>query len=1122
MYGEQCFSMNTLSEEVEQNSQEHVYEYAARKIVGKIQSAKTRGDIAERRFLWELLQNACDTALECGCHELTVRINLQSEGFSFIHNGGFFKIDDIGALILGGSGKPFENSDLTGKFGTGFLLSHAVSRVVTVSAWVRNRSAGFAFTLRRDGDDKQIRANFEDCKHELDLPRQLTPGETRFEYHSVTSDGHEVAQQAMLYADRLLPYVFAFNSQLSRVEIVSPAVTVYWQRHTDNEEALRFAPSSAVKVLPLIRSDGDGAVVRLKAYVHSPADGCLATAIFDSEGLRPLGADDPRLYFHFPLEQGSDVGLPIVIHAPFDVDEGRTVPNFLALPKTRDNAEASTTTSNSKNTRLFRDILEGLPSFLTCLARLPEKDALRAVSLCSPARSRFDSAQWSGALRDLLHTLGSEPIVRTDDETGWLQPTECRFPVGTVGPHTKGLQVDVRGVWRLGTALGFKLGSMGDAEAWEQILLGWFQLGIDTVKTLTAEDLLQEAREAGNLVSLASRLKADHKAAHAWLVDLLDLLAPNADDVPVALLDRILPNQNGVFSPCSLLHIDKGIDASIKDIAMELGDDVRAILLDDQLTDGENAPRFGMLSAHVQQSMTNQQAATRIVSVARQVINESMTKGSHKLPAQDRVLRSCVKLALWLARRRPMSDSLVNDLPFVTADGDKADLQPGRDLKLLPVEAWPDSAKQFVDVFPESSRLSSAYYELAADDWPLLREALLQWRIVVPEPFLTEAEYELKADVIAKLAWDQPPPIPKADEMFHCREVGRIPLLGDIIGRIGVDEQRARLFFAFLLNYVAPRDETWRLSETATSRKDPDQSLAVRPCEWLGRVKRDRWVPDASASPPDRLPATRDSLRPFVPWSEIVQDERTFEFLALFGFDRLEVWIRSKSGDDAAAEQNLRDKLAHLAVDATESGLGLDELFQLLQKRRDLRKTVASNRLFGLMIQGVVEQILKDMGLQVRVDDYGYDLLVYERGEADPDIDIWRFKAGTYLVEVKAVSGSSSEVRLTPLQAKTSVDQGPSYVVCVVDLRHADRTTFDDREYAFTEVRRCSRLVVGVGNKLEPFVTNVEEASSGNEGVRVDQTQQLRYCLSEDLWAAGLTLESWIGQAFGGRQPLDT
>jgi uncharacterized protein DUF3883 len=495
-----------------------------------------------------------------------------------------------------------------------------------------------------------------------------------------------------------------------------------------------------------------------------------------------------------------------------------------------------------------------------------------------------------------------------------------------------------------------------------------------------------------------------------------------------------------------------------------------------------------------------------------------LTKAGRKIPDDDNALLQCVALTGWLARNRPTFDGLSRDLPFITAEGTKADLEPGRDPRLFPIEAWVAEARVFADVFPESSRLSSRYFEGAAEDWPTIASALVEWGVAVPEPLVVEEEFDLKSELVSKIVWGPLPASLESDKTVACKQVSRIPLLGDVIGRIGKDENRAKRFFEFLVKYLIHRDERWRRSVPVALQSG--EVLLVRPCEWLGRIKRDRWVPDLSLDEADRgqVPATRDSLRLLVPWADTLNDERCFEFLALLGFDRLEVWIRSTSGGDETAEQRLRDELASVAVDATQSGVGLDELVALVQKRRELQRKVASNRDFGLMIQAAIEEILKSLNLNVTLVDHGYDFEVYERGEADAETDLGWFAAGKYLIEVKAISGNSSEVRLTPLQARTSVDQSANYAVCVVDMRGIDRASLQGSQDSILQISQRAKIILGVGDRLRPLLDNVDQASSGTQDVRIDQAQQLRYCLSENLWTSSACLADWVRRIFSMQQ----
>jgi hypothetical protein len=1112
--------MKSLRAEVQESQHEQALENAVRKILGKIKTVGARGDIAEHRFIWELLQNCCDTATSCGRDSLRVTIELGSDSFTFAHDAGWFNPEDIGALILGGSAKPFDNRDLTGRFGTGFLLSHAVSRVVTVCGW-RDEHTAFAFTISRTGDSAQIKQNFDDCYKDLDCSRDVfqdeVPGDTKFKYQSVRAEGRDIAQHAIVTVDRLLPYVFAFNRVLTRVQLTSPKLSATWSRATGYTVPER-GELAGLAVIPLSRSDADGTIEDLQVQVFRPTDNCLAAAVIDRDGLKSLQPQDPRVYFHFPLEQSADVGLPVAVHGPFEVDEGRTCPIFVrhgtvASDDASTHAQQEPESEGVKNAQLFEGVVQGVVPFLAYLATLQLKGALQALAVRVPGSTRPDAGQWAIELRALATCLMSSAIVRTEDHNPWLQPKDCRFPSSSLSKATQ-LKVDLGALWDLGSAMSYSMCKRENSEEWGEVLEGWRQLGVETPQALRAEDLLQEVRDSQSLSSLAARLSGNEHLALTWLTDLLDLLSPHANNISATLLDGTLPNQAGTLTSCASLQVDKGVDPELKAFGKTLGDDLGEILLDRRLSAERHSPRERLLSAVIQQSMTNEQAVIRIVETARRRVND-MLADSSKSVDRDSALTACVRLALWLAKRSPEFDHMVRDLPFITADWNKLDREPGRDPVLLPSEAWSAHTAPYVDVFPESSRLASAYYLVAANEWPELQAELVRWGVAVTEPVIT-ADYEFKTDDIAKLVLPPAPALPGGEQTYLCHNVSRIPRLNDVTGRIGKDEQRARLFLTFILTFLIARDESWRRCESISLDREKQHQIDIRPSQWLAWIRRIRWVPDVAVDLAERgqLLATRESLKPLIPWSQIADDKLTSEFLALFDFDLLEVWIRSNSHNDPVEEGQLRNKLAQLALNAAQAGLALEEITLFVQERKKLQQSVKENRDFGFLVQELLKAVLEDLNLHVEVVDRGYDFEVYAAGEADTDTDCGQFEIGKYLVEVKAIRGSTSKASLTPLQAKTAVRKSDTYVVCVVDLRSVGGETFQRPERATLQVRRHSRFVMGVGKNLRPLVASVEDAASRTDAVWIDRTQQLRYCLGESVWDSADCLEDWAKRCF--------
>ena len=88
-------------------------------------------DISSRRWIFELLQNAKDIAEK----EVKIEIEFDKNYLEFRHNGKPFLIENIVYLIEQISSKERakelnKNVKTTGKFGTGFITTHLLSKKV--------------------------------------------------------------------------------------------------------------------------------------------------------------------------------------------------------------------------------------------------------------------------------------------------------------------------------------------------------------------------------------------------------------------------------------------------------------------------------------------------------------------------------------------------------------------------------------------------------------------------------------------------------------------------------------------------------------------------------------------------------------------------------------------------------------------------------------------------------------------------------------------------------------------------------------------------------------------------------------------------------------------------------
>ena len=126
-------------------------ENTAQAVFKRLEQLFNARDSYKGRWIWELLQNASDAAKTSG---VRVAVHVSDSEVRFAHSGKPFTKKNIGHLIYHGSTKQGDN-EATGRFGTGFMTTHLISKRVRVEG-VLDDGRKFAFTLSRDGDNPEV------------------------------------------------------------------------------------------------------------------------------------------------------------------------------------------------------------------------------------------------------------------------------------------------------------------------------------------------------------------------------------------------------------------------------------------------------------------------------------------------------------------------------------------------------------------------------------------------------------------------------------------------------------------------------------------------------------------------------------------------------------------------------------------------------------------------------------------------------------------------------------------------------------------------------------------------------------------------------------------------------
>lgn len=145
----------TYGSKVRENIQEAFIKRIADDIIQGIEKVYEKKEISSRRWIWELLQNAKDVPNVF--NRVKIRIVLDKEYLMFSHNGDPFTVKNLTNLIMQVSSKSEdEEDDVTGKFGTGFLVTHLLSKSLKVEGILHERDEKplrFKIDIERNTDD---------------------------------------------------------------------------------------------------------------------------------------------------------------------------------------------------------------------------------------------------------------------------------------------------------------------------------------------------------------------------------------------------------------------------------------------------------------------------------------------------------------------------------------------------------------------------------------------------------------------------------------------------------------------------------------------------------------------------------------------------------------------------------------------------------------------------------------------------------------------------------------------------------------------------------------------------------------------------------------------------------
>jgi len=205
-------------------------------IFGKVYLANIRNRLRElehpssvdcKRWIWELIQNAKDSIIgqKDRKEEIAIEIIVEGDKYIFKHNGSPFTGKTLSALLYKFSESKSDSAESIGRFGTGFLTTHSLSKVVNISGNILSgeRTNRFTVTIYREGEEKELLEGLNKTKnsyHEFPNPDPSSEEWTIYEYIAKTEKNKEAGRLGIQNFKENITKVMLFCPEIRSVKLV--------------------------------------------------------------------------------------------------------------------------------------------------------------------------------------------------------------------------------------------------------------------------------------------------------------------------------------------------------------------------------------------------------------------------------------------------------------------------------------------------------------------------------------------------------------------------------------------------------------------------------------------------------------------------------------------------------------------------------------------------------------------------------------------------------------------------------------------------------------------------------------------------------------------------------------
>lgn len=557
----------------------------AEKIIKRLHDLNKSVENNQGRWAWELLQNAKDSVAEDDDRTVSICIELNQEGVEFKHNGTHFTELDIRGLINQISSKEMEEGQQTkktGRFGTGFLTTHLLSKQVKIQGIVETKSDGlcsFDFLLDRQAKlTKELIPKIESAWQQFEKSAQIIGNSydknefnTSFYYLLESEAQKEIAKIGVDEFSKLIPFVLAFIPKIDSVTIIDRRINKNTVFKNNRESTDNF-------IIPIqVNQNGEQSEILILRSTSTDQKVSIATLIEKQEkGYSVKSINDvPKIFCDFPLIGTEDFHFPVIVNSFFF--NPQTERDGIWLKSSTDDLEVK------ENQGILENAVELYRNLICHLAERNFIDLYNFVETRIPSvnESYFDTNWYKQKIqipiREIVFHANIVELESNHSERRSIN--ELKFPLKS---YSESIQSTI---WQ------FILDLSPHDVCKKEHLYHWCEHSWEKWNLVDYPFLVNFLAKEGSINRLSMYFGGSEDRAIEWLNALCEFILDDESNIILFNKNKITPNQNNFFIKKEEIYIDHVEDEELVNILGLLGEDWRNSLLHKRIRFGSYYPK---------------------------------------------------------------------------------------------------------------------------------------------------------------------------------------------------------------------------------------------------------------------------------------------------------------------------------------------------------------------------------------------------------------------------------------------------------------------------------------------------------------------------------------------------